>query len=88
MATKVDVPVNRRVQTKYRWTEWADGSVWLLKRGEDYTVTDAVMRACIHGYAGRHNLKAHTGKCPEGMRVQFVLPAPKKRKGVKKTKRA
>jgi hypothetical protein len=30
---------------KYPWEEWLDGSVWLLRHGEDYETSSASMRA-------------------------------------------
>ncbi len=30
---------------KYPWDAWLDGSVWLLRRGEDYETSSASMRA-------------------------------------------
>jgi hypothetical protein len=31
----------------YEWDQWLDGSPWLLRRGEDYEIGTASMRAAV-----------------------------------------
>lgn len=50
MATRVDEFPVRYV--KYPWSEWLDGTIWELTRGEDFTVKNSHMQqAC--GYAAK-----------------------------------
>lgn len=42
--------------TKYPWREWADGSAWRAKHGEDFTVSVSGFSSTLRGYADGHDL--------------------------------
>lgn len=45
MAKRLDAFPDGPTRDKYPWDEWLDGSVWLLRKGEDYGITTPSMRA-------------------------------------------
>jgi hypothetical protein len=61
---------------KYPWDEWADGSPWEIRRGEDYDVTTENMRVNLHMKAESLLRKVRTRKFHdgrgEGLIFQFV----------------
>lgn len=61
---------------KYPWDEWADGSVWEIRRGEDYDVTTENMRVNLHMKAETLFCKARTHRIKddqgEGLVFQFL----------------
>lgn len=59
-------------KAKYPWDQWADGSAWLLKRGEDYTVTDRAIRVTAAANARKRNLRVRTAMTEEGVVIQFL----------------
>lgn len=54
--------VAERIQTLpdrsrlYPWGEWADGSAWRIRRGEDYAVTSVSMAQIVREYGRRNRL--------------------------------
>jgi hypothetical protein len=64
-------PVKRR----YPWSEWSDGSVWEIRRGEDYEVATENMRVNLHIKAEALSRKVRTKKTSddegEGLIFQF-----------------
>jgi hypothetical protein len=61
---------------KYPWNEWADGSVWEIRRGEDYDVATENMRVNLHLKADALARKVRTHKIAddrgEGLVFQFL----------------
>lgn len=47
-------------RNRYPWAEWLDGSTWLLKSGEDFTVAAETMRVMVYQNAKKRDLKAAT----------------------------
>jgi hypothetical protein len=60
---------------KYPWHEWTDGSVWEVRRGEDYDVATENMRVNLHMKADALLWKVRTHKVTddrsEGLVFQF-----------------
>src|SRR3954454_17418294 len=70
-----DVPSGAR---RYPWTEWTDGSVWEIRRGEDYDASTENMRVNLHMRAESDLKKVRTRKVRdergEGLVFQFFDP--------------
>jgi hypothetical protein len=66
-------PESRR---RYPWPEWADGSAWEIRRGEDYDVATENMRVNLHLKADAQGRKVRTRKISdeegEGLAFQFI----------------
>lgn len=58
--------------SKYPWEEWADGGVWLLRRGEDFDCLARNMRAQAAVYAYRNNLTLTSHVHEDELEVQFL----------------
>src|SRR3954453_6112438 len=69
-----DAPTPRR----YPWSEWTDGSVWEIRRGEDYDASTENMRVNLHMRAEADLKKVRTRKVRdehgEGLVFQFFDP--------------
>jgi hypothetical protein len=80
MARRVDTFLDgaQSRSQKYPWREWADGSTWEIRRGEDYDVTTENMRANLHMKADSLMRKVRTRKFDddrgEGLIFQFIDP--------------
>lgn len=65
-----------RAQRRYPWTEWADGSAWEIRQGEDYDVATENMRVNLHLKADALGRKVRTKKITdedgEGLAFQFI----------------
>lgn len=78
MAKRLDQFPDEAPQTrrKYPWGEWTDGSVWEIKRGEDYDVATENMRVNLHMKADALARKVRTKKVSdergEGLVFQFI----------------
>src|SRR4051812_22593140 len=61
-------------QRRYPWAEWTDGSVWEVRRGEDYDVATENMRVNLHMKADALGQKVKTKKIAggEGLVFQFL----------------
>lgn len=61
---------------RYPWTEWADGSAWEVRQGEDYDVATENMRVNLHLKADALGRKVRTKKIRdqdgEGLAFQFI----------------
>jgi hypothetical protein len=55
-----------RGQRRYPWGEWADGSTWEIRRGEDYDVATENMRVNLHMKADSLSAKVRTRKFDDG----------------------
>src|SRR3954447_13556671 len=70
-----DVPSGAR---RYPWAEWTDGSVWEIRRGEDYDAATENMRVNLHMKADALAKKVRTKKVRdeqgEGLVFQFFDP--------------
>lgn len=73
------LPSLGRTSGKYPWHEWADGSAWSLKRGEDYSGTDHQVQRAAHEYARRYGKKVNTQTTADGLALQFWTPKKKLR---------
>jgi hypothetical protein len=69
-----DDQASNRTQQRYPWSEWADGSAWEIRRGEDYDVATENMRVNLHMKATSLGRKVQTRKTsnPEGLVFQFL----------------
>lgn len=47
-------------RAKYPWDEWTDGSIWELKRGQDFEVPRYAMQTMLHTKARQLGLKVRT----------------------------
>jgi len=79
MATKLEqFPNDEAPSTKrrYPWGEWADGSAWEIRQGEDYDVATENMRVNLHLKADSLSGKVRTTKISddkgEGLVFQFL----------------
>jgi hypothetical protein len=79
MARKLDTfpgLAQARGQRRYPWGEWADGSPWEIRRGEDYDVATENMRVNLHMRADSLRRKVRTRKFNdergEGLIFQFA----------------
>ena len=61
---------------RYPWAEWADGSPWEIRRGEDYDIATENMRVNFHMKAKQLGSKVRTRKVTdpngEGLIFQFL----------------
>jgi hypothetical protein len=61
---------------RYPWSEWADGSAWEIRRGEDYDVATENMRVNLHLKADALGRKVRTRKITdtggEGLVFEFI----------------
>src|SRR3954452_6229713 len=68
-------------QRRYPWAEWTDGSVWEIRRGEDYDAATENMRVNLHMKADALAIKVRTTKVRddggEGLAFQFFDPDEK-----------
>ena len=55
----------------YPWHEWANGDIWALTPGEDFTCSIPSMRATIFNFAEKQMLKARTRVVNGELIVQF-----------------
>lgn len=53
----------------YPWKQWADGSVWLLKHGTDFSVSVEAMRAAISSHAATMR-RAYEAQLPGFSRLE------------------
>src|SRR3712207_4844975 len=64
---------------RYDWPSWTDGSVWEIRRGEDYDVATENMRVNLHMKATQVGRKVRTqivrDERGEGLRFQFQAPS-------------
>ena len=70
-----------RGSRKYPWGEWADGSTWEIRRGEDYDVATENMRVNLYMKADSMRCKVRTRKFAadnqgEGLIFQFFNVEP------------
>jgi hypothetical protein len=65
-------------QRRYPWKDWTDGSVWEIRRGEDYDAETENMRVNLHMKADALGSKVRTHKVRddqgEGLVFQFLDP--------------
>jgi hypothetical protein len=63
---------------RYPWAQWTDGSVWEIRRGEDYDAATENMRVNLHMRADALTIKVRTRKVRdengEGLVFQFLDP--------------
>src|SRR3954454_15552216 len=63
-------------QRRYPWSEWTDGAVWEIRRGDDYDVATENMRVNLHMKADALAIKVRTRKINdehgEGLVFQFL----------------
>ena len=63
---------------RYPWEQWCDGSIWEIRRGEDYDVPTENMRVNLHERTRQRVMKVRTEKFKdkrsEGLRFQFIAP--------------
>jgi hypothetical protein len=56
---------------RYPWSEWTDGGVWEIQRGEDYDAETENMRANLHIKAKTLGQKVRTRKTSDGLGLVF-----------------
>lgn len=69
---------------RYPWAEWADGTPWEIRRGEDYDVATENMRVNFHMKAKQLGCKVRTRKFthPDGEGLIFQFLDVEKGKGM------
>lgn len=67
----VDRTSPRGHKPKYPWDEWMDGATWLIKEGEDFSISTASMLRSLHVRAWRHGYFVETGCWPDGVHIVF-----------------
>lgn len=73
MAEIVDqMPSNRGRKPKYPWQAWANGAVWKISKGVDFTCSFAVIRAAIHSTAARKGVSVRTSRVGNDVYFQFI----------------
>lgn len=50
---------------KYPWAEWEDGSVWVIRKGEDFTMNPQFMQTQVNARARSRGRKAWTKRVGE-----------------------
>lgn len=75
-----------RTPRRYPWDDWADGSAWEIRSGDDYDVKTENMRVNLHMRADQMGFKVRTKKvrddAGEGLVFQFFDPEEKEMKTV------
>lgn len=85
MARRIDEfsPVQRG-DGKYPWSDWTDGNIWELKRGDDFDSSLASMRQTCKKVADRRGLKLETRTRKDArhefLQIQFVDPTNTQRR--------
>lgn len=89
MARTVDYTVDKK-RARYPWSEWADGSNWLVVGGEDYHVSSASFRRVLNAHATAYGMTVDIeyfdvfpedlNDHGEGFVFRFNRPAKKKLK--------
>lgn len=60
MAKRLDRFPGGPTRDRYDWDQWFDGEPWLLKKGEDYEIATASMRAAVSRAAKDAGKKVRT----------------------------
>lgn len=58
-------------QRRYPWSDWTDGDIWEIKRGDDYDVATENMRVNLHLKASALARKVKTSKLRDGTGLVF-----------------
>lgn len=75
MATKVDsFPSRNGPPSKYPWAEWDDGSIWKIRRGDDFEIPTKSMAVVLYAYATRRGRKVRTIRTDDAVTFQFSDP--------------
>lgn len=83
MATKIDAFEDKVATSKYPWNEWADGSIWELKKGEDYDKPETI-RGIVYSHACTRCMSVKTRSYDGGNRFQLqFLPKTKTKRAAK-----
>ena len=56
----------------YDWDQWLDGSAWLLRKGEDYDIESASMRAAASRAAKERGKRVRTAVVTDDNGVESV----------------
>lgn len=59
---------------RYPWTDWLDGQLWELKRGEDFTITTAGFVSAVHHAARESNMRVRTKRRGDTVWIQAGVP--------------
>jgi hypothetical protein len=65
---------------RYPWTEWTDGGVWEIRRGEDYDAATENMRVNLHMKADALTMKVPDKEGQRRERRGADLPVPRSRR--------
>jgi hypothetical protein len=57
--------------SKYPWNQWTDGSVWEIRRPEDFTLTNANMQSTLHDKAAALSMKVTSESTADGQGLVF-----------------
>lgn len=79
MAEKLDTFPQKvqRVERKYPWRQWTDGSIWKAKQGEDFTCEPNSFVSSLRAKASNPKLRVKvlhgSEKTTEGQEVALVI---------------
>ena len=73
MAEKITelTPRRRGPAPLYPWDQWADGSAWRIKQGEDFQIAPASMGAVVRNYANRTSQRVSVRVGADHVEFQF-----------------
>lgn len=60
-------------KAKYPWAQWANGSIWQLRRGEDYICTVGNLEGLFHREAKKRGLKFHRDIIDRGSELERIV---------------
>lgn len=58
---------------RYPWREWTDGSIWQVRRGQDYVIATRHLQAALHGRAARDGVRVQTRRVGDGASEGLVF---------------
>jgi hypothetical protein len=59
--------------SKYPWDEWADGSIWKVKTGKDFTCKPTGFRKALQAQAAKREMQVQVRNEKDGLVFQFYL---------------
>jgi hypothetical protein len=57
--------------SKYPWDEWADGSIWKVKTGKDFTCKPTGFRKALQAQAAKREMQVQVRNEKDGLVFQF-----------------
>lgn len=78
---KWDFTRNRlgRYNPIYPWDDWTDGSIWIIRRGDDYTCEQKAMKVGLYREAAKRHLRVRMSSIMFGDQEALVFQFRRKR---------